>query len=326
MSKKIIAALFVFTTVLTGCSNSGQNNASGNGLVSDPFANDPENSSSILSNPFKTQVNYSIGLKSDEAKFIGGETLQIPLSLKSDEESVSVGVKVYVDGILQEFSFDDSQSYSDNNIMCTKTDDTNYQLEINAKFDENIETHTISALSVYNPEFKPQPGMSLGNNHKGAAGGFRFLPTGNTPLEFSDSKVILKADSPSPITNEQLEKYRLKGENSQTLLLMQSVSGNTYALNKNGSSVLLQFVLGTQIAGSEKYRVSFYKNHNLVPFNGDYLYLDVSSEGGKISITDIEINDVKDGDFLYCIAVPTASYNEFAYPKKTDTIVVVDAE
>ncbi|MDE7231203.1 MAG: hypothetical protein K2N56_12045, partial [Oscillospiraceae bacterium] len=104
---------------------------------------------------------------------------------------------------------------------------------------------------------------------------------------------------------------------------MQDNGGNTYALNENGSGVSLQFVAGTQKAGSEKYRISFYKNHELIPFNGDYLYFDILLEGGKIGITDIEINDVQAGDFLYCIAVPTASYNEFAYPKKTDTIVVV---
>ncbi len=321
MTKKIIALLAMMVMALTGCDNSQLNKPSSNTAVSDPFVEDISNTPNMILN----RVNFKVGL--DETKAVmNNNTLQIPLKLNGDEGCEKVGIKVFIDGILQEFSSDNSENYSFNNILSVKTDDIPYSLKIKAKFDENIETHTISAVSVYNPNFVPQPGLSLGNNHKGAAGGFRVLPITDSQLDFSDGKIVLKASSPTPITNEQMEKYNLKGENSEAFLLVQNEDRNTYALNENGSSVSLQYVVGTQTAGSEKYRVSFYKNHELVHFNGDYSYLDVSLEGGKISITDIKIADVKDGDFLYCIAVPTASYNEFAYPKKTDTVVVTKGE
>ena len=319
MTKKIIVLLALVVMILTGCDNSQLNKPSDNTEVPDPFVGDI----STTANMIMSRVNFKIGLQETDAVMVNN-MLQIPLILNGDDGCEKVGIKIFIDGILQEFSPDNSENYSFNNTLSVKTDDTGYQLKIKAKFDENIGTHTISAVSVYNPDFVPQPGLSLGNNHNGAAGGFRILQITDTQLEFSDSKVVIKAPSPNPITNEQMKKYNLKGENSEAFLLLQNDDGNTYALNENGTSVSLQFVAGSQKAGNEEYRVSFYKNHELVPFNGDYLYLDVSSVGGKISISDITIDNVQAGDFLYCIVVPTSSFNEFAFAKKTDTIVVVN--
>lgn len=321
MTKKIKALLAMMVMLLTGCENSQLNKPSDSTALSEPIVEDISNTPNMVVN----RVNFKIGL--DETKAVmNNDTLQIPLKLNGDEGCENVGIKVFIDGIQQEFSPDNSDDYSFNNTLCIKTDDTPYELKIKAKFDEDIETHTISAVSIYNPDFVPQPGVSLGLNHKCAAGGFRVLPITDTQLEFSDSKVVLEAPAPTPITNEQMEKYDLKGENSEAFLLMQNYGENTYSLDENGSNLSLEFVAGTQTAGKEEYRVSFYKNHELVSFNGEYLYLDISSEGGKISITDITIDNVKAGDFLYCIIVPTESFNEFAFAKKTVTTVVVNAQ
>ncbi len=321
-SKKMIVILAV-SILLAGCnSNSRRNNTNSSGLISNPIAGDNvPNFDAAGQRP----VRYSIGIKGENARFISEDTISVPLTLNGEEGCERVGVRVFIDGILQDFTPDNSENWLNHNIMSVKTDEIDYELKVKTIFDENIETHTISALSVYNPEFTPKVGMSLGNNHKAAAGAFRTLPTIDTKLNYADNSTICKASDPSAITKEQSEKYNLKSEYDEALLLLQN-DGKTYALNETDSGVTLQFVAGTQVKGSEKYRVSFYKNHELVQFNGDYSYLDVSLEGGKISITDIKIADAKDGDFLYCIAVPTASYNEFAYPKKTDTVVVTKGE
>lgn len=323
MSIKKTIVILAISMLLAGCnSNSSQDRTNNGGSASNQLAGDNvQNFDAAWQRP----VSYSIGIKGENAQFISEDTISVPLTLNGEEGCEKVGVRVYIDGILQDFAPDNSENWLNHNIMSVKTDDTDYELEIKAIFDENIETHKISALSVYNPEFTPKIGMSLRNNHKAAAGAFRTLPTSDTQLNYVDNTVIYKAAEPSAITKEQSEKYNLKGEYDEALLLLQN-DGNTYTLNETGTGVSLQFVSGTQVAGSEKYRVSFYKNHELVQFNGDYSYLDVSLEGGKISITDIEIADVKDGDFLYCIAVPTTSHNEFAYPKKTDTVVVSKGE
>lgn len=322
MFKKITALFLILVFTLTGCNNSSQDiDYSDNSVISNPF---DESVSDVFESAVKP-VGFEVGVKSEEAIFADNNILQIPLILNGDEGCEAVGIKVFIDGLLQEFSADNSDNYSFWEKLSVKTDDTDYALKIKAKFDENIETHTISAVSIYNPDFVPHAGMSLGNNHKAAAGAFQTLPISGVQPDFSDNTAICNAENPSAITNEQSEKYNLKGEYDEALLLLQN-GGNTYTLNETDSSVLLQFVAGTQVAGSEKYRVSFYKNHELAEFNGGFSYIDISLEGGKISITDIEITDVKDGDFLYCIAVPTSSYNEFAYPKKTDTVVVTKGE
>ncbi len=323
MSIKKMIVILAVSILLAGCnSNSRRNNTNSSGLISNPIAGDNvPNFDAAGQRP----VRYSIGIKGENARFISDDTISVPLTLNGEEGCERVGVRVFIDGILQNFTPDNSENWLNHNIMSVKTGDTDYELKVKAIFDENIETHTISALSVYNPEFTPKVGMSLGNNHKAAAGAFRTLPTNDIQLNYADNAAICKAADLSAITKEQSEKYNLKGEYDEALLLLQN-DGKTYALNETGFGVTLQFVAGTHAAGSEKYRVSFYKNHELVQFNGDYSYLDVSLEGGKISITDIKIADAKDGDFLYCIAVPTASYNEFAYPKKTDTVVIAKGE
>lgn len=316
MTKKNIALFMTTVMLLTGCDNSQLSRP-----TSDPIAEDISNIPNVTVN----RVNYKIGL--DETKAVmSNDTLQIPLKLNGDEGSENIGVKIFIDGILQEFSPDNSEEYSFNNTLSVKTDDAPYDIKIKAKFDGESETHTISAVSIYNPDYVPRSGVSLGVNHKCAAGGFRVLPVTDGQLEFLDSNAVLKAPEPVPVTDEQMENYALRGENSEAFLLVQNYDESTYSLDKNGSTLSLQFVAGTQTAGKEEYRVSFYKNHELVSFNGDYYYLDISSEGGKISITDITIDNVKAGDFLYSIIVPTASFNEFAFAKKTSTAVVVNAQ
>lgn len=79
-------------------------------------------------------------------------------------------------------------------------------------------------------------------------------------------------------------------------------------------------------SGTTDYRVSFYKNHELVKFNGKYDNLDVTAEGGKITEVNISIDDVSAGDFMYCVAVPLESVHEYVYPIKTDSVMVVDSD
>ncbi len=323
MSIKKTIVILAVSMLFAGCSsNSSRNNTNNSGSALNQISGDNMPGFNVAA---QRSVSYSIGINGENAEFISDDIIQVPLTLNGEEGCEKVGVRIFIDGILQDFTPDNSENWLNHNIMSVKTDDSDYELKVKAKFDKNIETHKISALSVYNPEFSPKVGMSLGNNHKAAAGAFRTLPTSGTQLNYVDNSTICKAADPSAITKEQSEKYNLKGEYDEALLLLQN-DGNTYTLNETGSGVSLQFIAGTQTAGSEKYRVSFYKNHEPVQFNGNHSYLDVSLEGGKISITNIEIADVKDGDFLYCIAVPTASHNEFAYPKKTDTVVVTKGE
>lgn len=48
-------------------------------------------------------------------------------------------------------------------------------------------------------------------------------------------------------------------------------------------------------------------NHEPIKFNGDYDHLDVKMEGEKITVTEIELKNIKPRDFVYCVAVPLAA-------------------
>lgn len=74
----------------------------------------------------------------------------------------------------------------------------------------------------------------------------------------------------------------------------------------------------------QDYRIAFFVNHEPVKFNGDYEYLDVKIEGMKITETEIEIENIKVGDFVYCIAVPLLS-EEVAYKSASKLVIKEEA-
>ena len=78
-------------------------------------------------------------------------------------------------------------------------------------------------------------------------------------------------------------------------------------MSENESSIKLHFAAFTTDSRVEMRRVTFFVNHEPVKFNGDYEYLDYTMEGEKITEMDIEIENVKVGDFIYCISVPFSS-------------------
>lgn len=112
----VLLSLAIFLS-LCGCGVSsnapdtnGNSSISGNeSVISNPF--EGESTAGGESKPVSHEVSYGFGLHGNEAKYTNENLLAVPMLLKGDETSVDVGVMVYVDGILQEFSTDDSDGY-----------------------------------------------------------------------------------------------------------------------------------------------------------------------------------------------------------------------
>ncbi|MCM1166931.1 MAG: hypothetical protein NC299_14865, partial [Lachnospiraceae bacterium] len=326
--KFILAAVIsALSIVLSGC-NSDERTfpESGNSVISDQFEKSVGDDSTDETVSHK--ISYGFGLHGDEAEF-ERNSLNIPMLLKGSESSVDVGVMVYIDGILQGYSSELSESYSVMNRFNTViNEDKTIPIYADAKFDGDLEEHTISGISILFPDFYPESGSPFfGNNHKALSGASCGISIDGKAVSYVENVRILQAETPKIITSEQKEKYEIRDNVGDSISLRQSGSDSrTFTINGSGSGLELDLAMYTASNGNSDYRLSFYKNHTLTKFNGEYDYLDVKVEGGKIVEAKINIDDVKIGNFLYCVAVPLNSTHEYVYPIKTDSIMVINSD
>ncbi len=323
----LVTAIIALGVVLSGCDKGGAPSLEGeNSIISNPF--EESIGGDLTSEPVSREVSYGFGLHGDEAEFTEN-SLKIPMLLKGAESSVDVGVMVYVDGILQEYS---SEQLGNNSAMnrfsTTVNEDKTIPIYTDAKFDSSLAKHTINGISILYPDFRPESDSPFfGNNHKALSGSSGYISIDGKSVSYAENIHILKAESPSIITSEQKEKYKIRENTWDTVSLLQSKNdSHTFTINDSESSLELDFAMYSTSSGNSDYRFSFYKNHTLTKFNGEYDYLDVKVEGGKIVETKINIDDVEVGDFLYCVAVPLNSTHEYIYPIKTDSIMVTGLE
>lgn len=319
--------LLALNSTLTGCGNKSQI-SSDVPIVSDPFENSADKSD-LDNQPTIQHLRYGFGLHGENAEFSENNIMNVPLWLSGDETSVNVGIRFFIDGILQDYSVNDLNNTSSFNKFDTEVNkDVTYQLKTNAKFDKNLERHSISGISILNPDYHPENGeWFFANNHKGLANVTNYISLNDSITSFADDIIITKADSFSSFTSEQKEKYNIRENMSDTVFLLQSENNtNKYTLNKTEDKLDLSFAFVAMQKGITDYRISFYKNHELVKFNGNNDYIDVKAEGGKILETDITIDDVSIGDFLYCICVPINSTSENSFAFKSDSVLVLDSE
>lgn len=97
---------------------------------------------------------------------------------------------------------------------------------------------------------------------------------------------------------------------------------STFAL-KSGENCLTAILCAySTMPDVQDYRVTVFVNHKPVKINGDYDCVDVTMEGGKISKTEITLENIKVGDFVYCIAAPLTE-GEVAM-KSTSKMVIGD--
>lgn len=330
MKKRLLllgSLLLALNFALIGCSNKSPASLDVP-IISDPFENKTDTSES--DNQSKVQhLRYGFALHGENAEILEDNTVNVPLWLSGDETSVNVGIRFFIDGILQDYSVNDLNNTSSFNKFDTEVNkETTYQLKTNAKFDKNLERHSISGISILNPDYHPENGeWFFANNHKGLANVTNYISLNDSITSFADDIIITKADPFSPFTSEQKEKYNIRENMSDTVFLLQTENNtNKYTLDKAEDKLDLSFAFVAMQKGITDYRISFYKNHELVKFNGNNDYLDVKAEGGKILETDITIDDVSIGDFLYCICVPISSTSESSFTFKTDSVLVLDSE
>lgn len=87
---------------------------------------------------------------------------------------------------------------------------------------------------------------------------------------------------------------------------------NLYGWTRNGND---------SFSANGTYRVSFYKNHDRIKFNGDSDYMDIEIKEGNITTANVILEDINEGDFIYCFAVPINNYKLKVQKSMTAAII-----
>ena len=129
MKKKLLligSLLLVLNFALIGCSNKSPD-SSDVPIISDPFENKTDMSES--DNQSKVQhLRYGFALHGENAEILEDNTVNVPLWLSGDETSVNVGIRFFIDGILQDYSVNDLNNTSSFNKFDTEVNkETTYQ-------------------------------------------------------------------------------------------------------------------------------------------------------------------------------------------------------
>ncbi len=244
---------------------------------------------------------YGLSFGADDVRNNNGNLWISPSVTGDNRASAEIGLLVFVDGIPQKYSVGNADNFAYMTRFNTKvkTKET-YDLLIDASLDQNLSEHTISIASISYPDYYPDKTPVFGMYHKILAplvvdfGACSGIASHNVIKSLTlDNKIM---------TQEDKDKYGVIDDGVMDISLNQNNNSPNYTI-ENGELKLTLNAYSTSNTSVE-YRVSIYKNHEHILFNGDYEYVDVKLEGGKFSVTDITLNDVASGDFVYCIAVP----------------------
>ncbi len=311
--KRVSIALMAAVMLLSGCSKQDIPGETQSANISNSEISDPMRIPDATDSEKIPSSSYGIQFKQDNVALSGNDLIVSP-TLKGGISSTHVGIMVFVDGILQKYSTENS---SEKQYMKTfdieARSETTHNLTVDARIDGELEEHYVSMITMLAPEYIPSADTPrFGFYHKVLRPFSVVAPDKTEEISGSESYRILKAEN-SVLTQKQLEKFGLDKDEDNGYAtefgLQQSddILETTYMLTNGENKLDLKFYAYTTEPVTNNYRVTFFVDHEPIKFNGDFDFLDISLEGGKISETEIELDEIKPGDFVYCIAVPLLS-------------------
>lgn len=329
-TKTNLISLLAVVMLLSGCNTSDipenlQNSTSSNLEISDPMQNSSESSQGEEI----PSMSYGVKFTEENIEISNGKLVAKPV-LMGDDESTRVGIMVFVDGILQEYTMENSDEKNSMSIFeIAPNSKVEHKLSIDAEIDGNLDEHFISVITMVAPDYVPPEGtFQFGFYHNILRPFSVKLPNEIESISSKSSGKILKTEN-SVLTKNQTEWLNLSEDESggykTGLELLQSddLYESKYTKNDADEPFKLKLYSYTTKPVVNDYRITFFVNHQPVKFNGDYDYLDVKVEGQKITVADIEFDGVKEGDFIYCIASPLCEGEQTA--KSSSKIIMQES-
>ncbi len=317
--KKLSIAFLAGILLLTGCSRQELPGdlpigSSSRSEIADPLEEPVDNSedSAQLKLP-ASGCNYSF----DPDKIsISEDGLIISPTIKGHGSDTNIGIVVFIDGVRQKYSVGDSaeKSYMANFDIKAGSEQT-FDLKVDAVLDGSLDKHLISMGVIMVPDFvSTAEDPTFGMYHNMLSTGVFELPEEVKDAFPNKNYNVLKTEN-SLLTQKQIDKFRIEigdvNENGicEDVYLLQGDDRleDRYTMPEGENKIKLHFSAYTTQHTLVQQRVTFYVNHEAVKFNGGYDHLDFTAEGEKITELDVELDNVKQGDFIYCITVPLSS-------------------
>ncbi|MBP3921778.1 MAG: hypothetical protein J6D27_02315 [Ruminiclostridium sp.] len=324
---------------LTACSQnavtsqSDSNSSTENSLISDPFqVEESKTESSLVESdtestpvrpPSPNRGGFSNEVNGNMPITYKGGTLSVPIKVTAYAQNpmdISVGVTVFIDGIMQKLCVDGEETDGMYVIKSIKPGDyEKITLDIVPQITKGSESKAELPMHFvwhFNPDYSvDMKKPNLGNTHKS-------MPSPNTTLNVSEKiKEVIAYESTTEmkkiiITEDVQEQYRINSPEKTRAVFINQI-GDEYAatqgLIKAGEDKKAEFEVGLSSFEHGKYRVTFYKNNKLISFNENETYIDVEAESGYLYLTDIAIEDISIGDIVHAIAIPYDYTKEDGY-------------
>ena len=321
---------------LSGCSdaiNSDDVSADSDTIVtvSNPF----ESNNNLIDSSETIVVSYNVCVNKTDFEYLNYEDnlLTIPLTMQNAGVPIDLGMFVFVDGILQTYTSDRSDEASEMQVFSLEENDiSTVELYLDKIISaEQTDKSYAQVICVVNPKFTPTADRL--REIASHAGDMSVV----IPIKYySEPELITIPISDTyeshPITDDEAKRFGFSTEDKGGMLDFQLVPVGE---NSRPIGVIEETASGRQKLelyefsknySQNTYRVSIYKNHKRINFNNDCEYIDIDVKDGFTSIAQIEIENVKAGDFIYCTAVPVRISNANVHGKKYETIPILKAE
>lgn len=265
-----------------------------------------------------------------------GETIEIDAFIDNLYSACDVGIRVYVNGMVQPFSTDENDVNSMQVLSVEKEKKKNFKMfftpvtgEKGDKLNVSFVTMLNPAVVEYDPDFK-----TFGNNHKIMQ---TLIWTLNVNEDTKSEKTaISKEYKKKTISQKELDKKyitvnsygtRNKLDDMVNIDLLKSGKAidSTVVNFDNSDNLKIRLTAGIKA----KYRVALYADHELIPFDDKNNYVDVDID--KYNYYDINVSVDKsliNNKNIYAVAVPICRFENYESMsvEKTDTHIIHFAE
>lgn len=334
----LATSLLLGISILSGCSD--------NSITYEMGFTEP--TTTIITNPFKPDdsifplnddvISYGFSINIPDFEFLTCENnkVTLPIAIENAGKEFNLGFYIFSDGIIQEYT----SSVSDKKTTMQTFEIQRDSIQVIDFYIENIENISLndevsfSFLTMINPEFIPSIDNISENLPHNTSGGSSLHLHMDSPSEVSKYKIYSDFDI-HIVSDEEASRFGIllddRDTSHSTKFILDTINEigrpreNMIAATEDGSLVLNLFswtINGNDsFSANGTYRVSFYKNHERVKFNGDFDYMDIELKESYITTAEVALENISEGDFIYCIAVPIDNYKLNAQKSMTALIL-----
>lgn len=330
--KKIILPVLIAAVALCGCSQTensdNDNNESANydtAIITNPFEDDIDESETDVE--IISDFGWGIDILDFEYLQYDNNGLTVPIKVMNKGSEFNIGFYIYADGIEQSYSLEQGGEYKYmQSINIPENDEKSFKLFIDKlSLSEELSESELAIGAIVNPEYIPIPKENMGLNHSGT-GICPVLLKVDSDVLIEEYKIFSEFDSHTINDNEK-QRFWIDTESEystvQVFLCPEDSDGNPnwmLPVTDDGVQDLKLYMYSVNY-GITDFRISIYKNNERIKFNDGCDYANITVKDGYMNTSQITLTDVREGDFVYCVAVPLNGSNTV---KKMADVVFFD--